>query len=773
MVTKPSNNSELQESASATTPAPRQCTEQQKAEGIVLEDGQIAQQVHQQLKLPHAAIPYETLQEIEELDVGGTSTSLNGIECMHSLKQLRVSLTGSVDLSPLASLRQLQELQLAGRFEGDLNLIGELPLLRSLHLGTVTGGSLAPLARFHQLEALGFTPLTPADVAIPKALSKLRLLSISTDYDLSALGLLSELRALHISGCRGESGAPSLGSAAKLASLEELKVDSCRIEDWEFLRGTPGLRRLHVGEVPRSANLTALQSLKSLESLVIDRGFTDGALIAPLSQLQRLRLYDSDVLDLSFLAQLKALRELDLSFGKFSDIGPLRKLNQLRALKLYSAKQVKDWTPLANLTALEELDIGSTNVQSIKMLANLVSLKKLSIGFNNLRDIGPLRNLKNLEELEAEGIPAADLKPLSQLHQLRRVMFWGGAGYDIPPRDLSPLINLPKLEELHVSGELVGGLHDIGRMRSLTQLALSSVNLADYASLSQLKQLTFLHISNSNIKSLQPLSGLNQLVQLEMRSNEELSDLSGVEALQSLRFLTVNGSVVQDISPLRHLALRTVELAGNRITDTSPLANQGDLIELIAPRNRIVRVGTLTAPLLQRVTLNDNSLTELDVSHLPRLTELSVSNNQLRQIRGLDKVFRLITLDVSSNQFRTLGPAKHLKAIVTLRAGDNLLRYLPKLPLARVVEVPANRISDISRVKYSTRLEVLDLSKNNISQVTPLRNLSPLTRLDLRDNPFTDPTPLVPLHATTVLELPSHAMTCTDEVREHLRVRCD
>ncbi len=101
-----------------------------------------------------------------------------------------------------------------------------------------------------------------------------------------------------------------------------------------------------------------------------------------------------------------------------SDLTPLANLQSLKTLGL-GATQIRDLTPLANLQSLESLYLGDTQVSDLTPLANLQSLKTLGLSDTQVSDLTPLANLKSLERLVLINTQVSDLTPLANLQSLK------------------------------------------------------------------------------------------------------------------------------------------------------------------------------------------------------------------------------------------------------------------------------------------------------------------------------------------------------------------
>ena len=112
-------------------------------------------------------------------------------------------------------------------------------------------------------------------------------------------------------------------------------------------------------------------------------------------------LGNTQVSDLSPLAELKNLEVLGFQYTQVSDLSPLTEFNSLKNLSLYNT-QVSDLSPLAELRNLELLGFANTQVKDLSPLANLKNLEVLGLVNTQVRDLSPLANLKSLQNALAQ-----------------------------------------------------------------------------------------------------------------------------------------------------------------------------------------------------------------------------------------------------------------------------------------------------------------------------------------------------------------------------------
>ncbi|MDE0088821.1 MAG: leucine-rich repeat domain-containing protein [Candidatus Poribacteria bacterium] len=92
-----------------------------------------------------------------------------------------------------------------------------------------------------------------------------------------------------------------------------------------------------------------------------------------------------------------------------------------------SNNQISDVSPLAGLTKLEELDLSDNSNAKGKSITNLtglelaINLEKLDLSNNQISDLTPLKDLKNLEELDLSDNKILDVNPLANLTELKEL----------------------------------------------------------------------------------------------------------------------------------------------------------------------------------------------------------------------------------------------------------------------------------------------------------------------------------------------------------------
>ena len=206
----------------------------------------------------------------------------------------------------------------------------------SLKRAELSDRDLENLASLKDLEELNLYKSNISDLTPISGLKKLRTLDIgNTDVtDLTPLADLSELEVLSLFGCDVKDISP----LAKLPALANLDLGNTSIPDLSPLLAIKSLRSLSLAEAEvdytNLAELTQLESL-NLMSLPID----DLTLLSELTNLKRLELTAETATNITPLLTLKNLEYLTL-WGDEENLGELAQLGNLKSLILYTRGNV-------------------------------------------------------------------------------------------------------------------------------------------------------------------------------------------------------------------------------------------------------------------------------------------------------------------------------------------------------------------------------------------------------------------------------------------------
>lgn len=340
---------------------------------------------------------FSSLESLE-LDGSDDLADIKDLASLKSLKSLSLEYCPSLtDFSVLFVLTGLEELRLDVDGVKDISFVNSMPGLRSFSLDDGSCISIDALA----------------------SCENLRELSLVDNYELPdyrAITGLTGLERLTLEKYTTQPD-PDLSGMSQVKYLQVSGFDSC-----SFLRSMPGLEELTIAGY----------------------GIDDPGAFSALTQLKRLKGTKSweYLNDVSFLAKLPALTELDLSGTTFyTDISPLFNKEGLEILNLNGSSAEINFSRLKDNPALSELSMDGMklykNVQvaryggisqvnwddvsldaELGFLAHYPGLVSLSLADNKLSKIQPVAALSQLERLDISENYVTDVTPLSALERL-------------------------------------------------------------------------------------------------------------------------------------------------------------------------------------------------------------------------------------------------------------------------------------------------------------------------------------------------------------------
>ncbi len=416
-------------------------------------------------------------------------------------------------------------------------------------------------------------------------------------------------------------------TAEEAALIDGLNVSGYAITDatevLQFLK-LPNLKTMSLRMTSNLINTSEIAKLTNLERLSIgDVGLRDISFFSTMTNLKTLYLSDQDyITDFSPITSLTGLEEL--SIGYFEDISTLD-FSGFTNLKKFGLNDgdATEFPNITNITTLEEIYIRSTEVASIPDLSNLVNLRALQLEYNNISTIADnaFNSLPNLELVNIKGNSVTNV-PLFPDSPLLRILLLSHNNIE----NVDFLKNLPALEVAELNNNNISSIENVANLPALLELDLSGNEIKTVvADFSLFKNLTELKITSSELADLSSLASLTNLSILEI-TNSEISDVTPLASLPSLQRLYLSGNIIEDISPLFDLDLIELDVSGNRIEDFNSIVTSSNLWNNMGYLN-----------------LNDNIIK--DISEIDGLTEknslinlnwLTLRQNQIENIENLE-----------------------------------------------------------------------------------------------------------------------------------------
>lgn len=203
-------------------------------------------------------------------------------------------------------------------------------------------------------------------------------------------------------------------------------------------------------------------------------------------------------------------------------------------------------------------------------------------------------------------------------------------------------------------------------------------------------------------------------------SSKSISNLSGIQDFTSLVNLDVDNNQLTNIDVSKNTSLNFLSVGDNQIT-TLDVSNNTNLTDLYFHNNQVSSIDVSKNITLQMLNFTGNNVTDLDVSKNIYLSHLYCGSNQLS------------SLDISKNTFLTNLSCEH-NQITSLDLSKNILLNGLYCNSNQLTSLNVSKNTDLVRIECdSNKLKTLDTSKSlNLGGLNCSSNL--LTNLDISKN---------------------------------------
>ncbi|MFT4259821.1 leucine-rich repeat domain-containing protein, partial [Microbacterium sp.] len=638
---------------------------------------------------------------------------------------------------------------------------------------------------------------------------------------------------------------------AQMPWLTSIYLNSTQISDLTFTQSLPALTFLHVGTTNiTDASLNALANHPALQTLSIDgpanpaQGpITNLSPVATIATLETLSAPRQSISDLSPLAGHTKLNSLNLTSNKVSDITPLAQVPELRVLFLNNQNdtnrynnitdisalaglqylinininfnRVSDLTPLAGLDARPTFTTssGSTFGRAVTATNQRATGSKATINVPHANDVkSPTGNVP-LTGLAADGTYSAGSNTVTytQPHRSGTTENWSVTSWPSPA--LATTFNFSGVLTRQVWGQLVdipddalracinGVLGqsadsdiDVLQMASLITLDCRATGVVDLTGLEYATGLVSLDLGENPLDgNLEPISGLTTLTNLELDSTG-LSDLSDLSGLTNLLTLDLEDNEISDVSDLAGLTtLSGLKLARNHIQDVSDLVTLVNLASLTLEDQTLsaptaytgdpATIPTITDPTGAEIGYSDlgdplasqsgatglvtygtpNANTVANWSHGVTIGTASAtfSGQVTREVIGVaapivDDALRACIADALGVASDSVVTEQQIASLTSLDCRDRGIQDLTGLEFATSLtslDLGDNPLSDLGPISDLTSLTNLELDSTGLSDLSDLSGLTNLLTLDLEDNEISDVGPLSSLTSLVGISL--------------------
>ncbi|KAJ3168498.1 Leucine-rich repeat-containing protein 9 [Geranomyces variabilis] len=617
------------------------------------------------------------------------------------------------------------------------------PVVDFLNLSSVKIKSLSEQTFFAQIKSLSLSGCGLSSIGSLSEFPQLEALDLSFNKitHLHTLRIAATLRSLDIAGnaiVRREEFDTVIQMGQSLSELDTRFNPICKSKGYRSYLSTrlPGLRQLDgVAYRAGSANPQSRIDLP----LLIEHSSTQPHLFRPLSvrtqtgygfsatQNEYWRLAHHPHINEALM--IEALTTLELDSCNLFDLQnvPAGMVNLRWAS--FRNNSIRDVSPLAQFSRLEELALENNEIETIEPLTALKSLAKLDVSLNRITSIDCARGFQSLMLFSMENNNVDTLKPLAELPTLMELYCGNNEVNDL--LSIFPLRDLPRLIILDFTGNAVCQLesyrlftiYHLARLKILDGTGISAKEqaAAREAYLGKLtiellgekighqtfKVISELDLRNCKIREIDCFTGLDfrNLRKLTF-DNNLLTSIDCFIGLAGLRSLSLNNNKIE------RLLLSDAPTIGSASTSAANLRNDST-----APEGRRISTKGLL-PSLEELHLGHNMITriaDLGLHRLPQLRTLYLHGNRIGKIDGLDQLKNLTELVLDKNHIKGADPGSFssLEKLRDLHIKENRIKSLANFETLQGLQrlyMSHNRVHEISEIEKTRLPNLVELS---------------------------------------------------------------
>jgi len=278
-------------------------------------------------------------------------------------------------------------------------------------------------------------------------------------------------------------------------------------------------------------------------------------------------------------------------------------------------------------------------------------------------------------------------------------------------------------------------------VRKLIDKPAGSIYVAD------LEHVTSFNIGDSDLSDLTGISNFRNLTHLGIYRTK-LSNANDVRLLKKIEQIFAEENSLADLSQFSGIkTLKHLRFRKNQITDIN-LSDLPLLEELWITEENIQTITALNGlPKLLKVNIEKTGIKELSFFlKFPELTWFKINNNNIQDISAFKdfEALKINRLDAFSNLITDMSPLENLPLLESLFLGQNQIQEirLPYLQSMYQLNLSNNQITKLILPDSFTRFGSLQLANNQITEISDAFKLEFCGDLDLRNNQITDMGPL-------------------------------
>lgn len=181
--------------------------------------------------------------------------------------------------------------------------------------------------------------------------------------------------------------------------------------------------------------------------------------------------------------------------------------------------------------------------------------------------------------------------------------------------------DLESLTSLTLIGKNITSIEGLQYAKNLTYLNVCANQISDITPLTGLTNLKTLWIESNRITDMSNFVYLKNLTHLYMYNNRDLTNIKGVEGMDSLIYLDIQDSRVSDLTPIANLIkLEVLDIQSTPVSNLTPLTNLLNLQKISLVSTNVSDVSPILNKPLTKLYLYGTQVTDfsgLNASGIP------------------------------------------------------------------------------------------------------------------------------------------------------------
>ena len=303
--------------------------------------------------------------------------------------------------------------------------------------------------------------------------------------DITPVYKFKKLKQLYVS----RTGIKDYSFIKNIPTLEGIDFSENDIQDISFLKDYPNLKLVSAAG-NNIENIDVLKNLTNLESLNLDNNkIKDISALKDLNHLRAVSLENNNITKLDALSNKNELERLFLSNNSGLELATLKN-DSLEQLTVNNTN-IRDLSVVANLPKLKKLVANDNKITTLSHLGNAKVLESVEVN-NNKIDSLDFEN-STITSLEIKNNKLEDINNVHKLPALENLDASGNKISEFPSNKQNKLINLI------VNNNTIRSLENVNNLTALKYLTMSNNYVSTLALKEKNKTLEYLDISHNTV----------------------------------------------------------------------------------------------------------------------------------------------------------------------------------------------------------------------------------------------------------------------------------